>query len=106
MVFAAFMTPGGDPISMMILAAAITLLVELAFQFCRINDKRRGEQRPEWLDLDDEQSSGPIAASGPDRKSTRLNSSHVAISYAVFCLKKKIAMYEYVVSVCADVDSS
>src|SRR5437870_8724169 len=26
---------------------------------------------------------------GKDRKSTRLNSSHVAISYAVFCLKKK-----------------
>src|SRR5207253_11135263 len=26
---------------------------------------------------------------GQDRKSTRLNSSHVAISYAVFCLKKK-----------------
>src|SRR5690625_5751949 len=28
-------------------------------------------------------------ASEQDRKSTRLNSSHVAISYAVFCLKKK-----------------
>src|SRR5690606_41854547 len=27
---------------------------------------------------------------GADRKSTRLNSSHVKISYAVFCLKKKI----------------
>src|SRR3989442_1824614 len=27
---------------------------------------------------------------GPDRKSTRLNSSHVRISYAVFCLKKKM----------------
>src|SRR5437667_5423255 len=26
---------------------------------------------------------------GPDRKSTRLNSSHITISYAVFCLKKK-----------------
>src|SRR5215813_15037479 len=26
---------------------------------------------------------------GSDRKSTRLNSSHVRISYAVFCLKKK-----------------
>src|SRR3712207_8598025 len=26
----------------------------------------------------------------PDRKSTRLNSSHANISYAVFCLKKKI----------------
>src|SRR5690349_22621715 len=28
-------------------------------------------------------------ALGQDRKSTRLNSSHVEISYAVFCLKKK-----------------
>src|SRR2546426_7877953 len=27
-----------------------------------------------------------------DRKSTRLNSSHLVISYAVFCLKKKIKM--------------
>src|SRR5688572_31119752 len=35
---------------------------------------------------------GPDAASEeawPDRKSTRLNSSHSQISYAVFCLKKK-----------------
>src|SRR5439155_3248268 len=38
---------------------------------------------------------GPVHAEvrvndqGVDRKSTRLNSSHVAISYAVFCLKKK-----------------
>src|SRR5690625_6216906 len=36
-----------------------------------------------------------------DRKSTRLNSSHVAISYAVFCLKKKkktgtLAVYRYI----------
>src|SRR5260221_8332860 len=30
-----------------------------------------------------------IAASCKDRKSTRLNSSHTVISYAVFCLKKK-----------------
>src|SRR5947207_11833057 len=30
----------------------------------------------------------PLAA-GRDRKSTRLNSSHTVISYAVFCLKKK-----------------
>src|SRR3712207_7906071 len=28
-------------------------------------------------------------AGGPDRKSTRLNSSHANISHAVFCLKKK-----------------
>src|SRR5258708_30831111 len=32
---------------------------------------------------------GGIATSGGDRKSTRLNSSHQIISYAVFCLKKK-----------------
>src|SRR5690349_21925363 len=31
-----------------------------------------------------------FAAQFPDRKSTRLNSSHVEISYAVFCLKKKM----------------
>src|SRR5439155_25265053 len=31
----------------------------------------------------------PEKAAQPDRKSTRLNSSHVATSYAVFCLKKK-----------------
>src|SRR5690625_5881035 len=30
-----------------------------------------------------------VREAGEDRKSTRLNSSHVAISYAVFCLKKK-----------------
>src|SRR3989442_6125677 len=31
---------------------------------------------------------------GADRKSTRLNSSHVRISYAVFCLEKKITSAE------------
>src|SRR3712207_7877542 len=32
---------------------------------------------------------GDILVVGSDRKSTRLNSSHANISYAVFCLKKK-----------------
>src|SRR4051812_49601202 len=32
---------------------------------------------------------GPGTTSNIDRKSTRLNSSHMSISYAVFCLKKK-----------------
>src|SRR5438477_5009185 len=32
----------------------------------------------------------------PDRKSTRLNSSHMSISYAVFCLKKKNNIMELV----------
>src|SRR5205814_3184506 len=30
-----------------------------------------------------------LCTMSPDRKSTRLNSSHLGISYAVFCLKKK-----------------
>src|SRR5256885_5348603 len=30
-----------------------------------------------------------VRVNGEDRKSTRLNSSHLVISYAVFCLKKK-----------------
>src|SRR5258708_22153772 len=37
----------------------------------------------------DTQSSVRQAPTAPDRKSTRLNSSHQIISYAVFCLKKK-----------------
>lgn len=64
-IFAAFMTPGQDPFSMIALALSMTLLVELAFQFCRINDKRRTHTRPAWMDLDDEESSGPVLSSGP-----------------------------------------
>src|SRR5690625_6047410 len=39
------------------------------------------------LEIEEYELMGPDSL---DRKSTRLNSSHVAISYAVFCLKKKI----------------
>src|SRR3712207_8350953 len=35
------------------------------------------------------------SAASKDRKSTRLNSSHANISYAVFCLKKKKEIYVY-----------
>src|SRR2546430_10539798 len=43
-----------------------------------------------------------------DRKSTRLNSSHSQISYAVFCLKKKIMKYTgmVVVAMCVSWNSS
>src|SRR3712207_7356411 len=43
-------------------------------------------------DVEREAGGGAVAEIGPspaDRKSTRLNSSHANISYAVFCLKKK-----------------
>src|SRR5690242_21517756 len=39
--------------------------------------------------IDQRRTDMATAAKDPDRKSTRLNSSHMSISYAVFCLKKK-----------------
>src|SRR5690625_1126346 len=62
--------------------------------------RRNGAFRIAILDLNSEQEQ--LITNGPDdqspsfapkdRKSTRLNSSHVDISYAVFCLKKKKTM--------------
>src|SRR5258708_21470219 len=43
---------------------------------------------PQLVAIDHELEVGGVAEHG-DRKSTRLNSSHQIISYAVFCLKKK-----------------
>src|SRR5690554_7583130 len=47
----------------------------------RYRGGRFGRHQPDVAEL--------VRRRGPDRKSTRLNSSHVRISYAVFCLKKK-----------------
>src|SRR3989442_3374007 len=47
------------------------------------NFKRKAAMSPEILDA------AGIFGVKTDRKSTRLNSSHVRISYAVFCLQKK-----------------
>src|SRR5690606_41059257 len=48
----------------------------------RLGDKTISRDRVEWAAKE-------VHAHDLDRKSTRLNSSHVKISYAVFCLKKK-----------------
>ena len=64
-IFAAVITPGQDPFSMIVLALSLSLLVELAFQFCRIHDKRAGRHTSEWAELDDEEASGPIDAPAP-----------------------------------------
>src|SRR5699024_12404064 len=54
-----------------------------------------GNHTPKRWEVSTLHSAIPLVADGmgvalmPDRKSTRLNSSHVSISYAVFCLKKK-----------------
>lgn len=64
-IFAAVMTPGQDPFSMLALALSLTVLMEIAAQFCRINDKRRNISRPAWMDLDDE-ASAPLE-SAPEK---------------------------------------
>src|SRR5258708_16960758 len=53
-----------------------------------VDQFRRADRRSVGADSEPPQ---PAIADGPegDRKSTRLNSSHQIISYAVFCLKKK-----------------
>src|SRR5690625_6877354 len=55
----------------------------------KIKEVGYGEALQNIADLDAEH---PLI----DRKSTRLNSSHVAISYAVFCLKKKKKKTQYI----------
>src|SRR3712207_7373539 len=59
-----------------------------------LTGERGPDDRPHG-EKDGGQEEHPAASAGPeqrieaDRKSTRLNSSHANISYAVFCLKKK-----------------
>src|SRR2546426_8677647 len=51
-----------------------------------------------WLGIQSNVPTYPKPCTDPrdsDRKSTRLNSSHLVISYAVFCLKKKRDEYHY-----------
>ncbi|WP_363316449.1 twin-arginine translocase subunit TatC, partial [Corynebacterium sp.] len=43
-ILSAFATPGGDPVSMLILALSMSLMMEIAIQVTRINDKRRARK--------------------------------------------------------------
>src|SRR3712207_7305414 len=54
----------------------------------RVSREERAEQQPV-------EKGGMIRRDDGDRKSTRLNSSHANISYAVFCLKKKKKKTKY-----------
>src|SRR5690606_39491496 len=63
---------------------------ELAQSFARLGSEvTQIEMLPRLLVREDDDAADAVRAALEDRKSTRLNSSHVKISYAVFCLKKK-----------------
>src|SRR3712207_7676864 len=54
-----------------------------------LNSSVTFEKAGYWPDFQKTYGPGSDMGREPDRKSTRLNSSHANISYAVFCLKKK-----------------
>src|SRR5256885_8131401 len=60
----------------------VTITVSIFFEGRYCSTMRRIETRIFRIDTE-------VAEQLEDRKSTRLNSSHLVISYAVFCLKKK-----------------
>src|SRR2546426_8925467 len=64
-----------------------------ASECCRDADRRLSRRRTGY---DRHRRASPPCGSA-DRKSTRLNSSHLVISYAVFCLKKKKKKIRHIV---------
>ncbi len=56
-VFAAVATPTADPFTMFVFAAPLTALYFGAWLVCRLLDKRKAANRPDWLDVDDTEAS-------------------------------------------------
>ncbi|MGW0176225.1 twin-arginine translocase subunit TatC [Rhodococcus sp. NPDC003322] len=72
-VFAAIATPGQDPFSMLVLAVALTVLLEMAIQIARLNDRRKARKDSEgWGALDDDEAS-PLDAATDIGAPSRVN---------------------------------
>ncbi len=73
--FAAVITPGQDPYSMIVLAIGLTLAMEIAIQITRVNDKRRDRRAYTWLDVSDD-------ASTPIDRPTSIDSPSGSVQHA------------------------
>lgn len=76
-VFAAFATPGQDPISMCALAGGLTLLFEVSVQISRVHDRRKEQERVEegWEGLADDEAAplGDVQPVAPAEPTARPN---------------------------------
>src|SRR2546430_3821434 len=75
-----------------VLATAVSLHAQTAASSTvtgTVSDKTGATVPNAKVDLEDVDTKAKTSSTTGDRKSTRLNSSHSQISYAVFCLKKK-----------------
>src|SRR5207249_5327618 len=73
----------GTDTSSQVLPSSLVSLIRPLLVPTQITPRRTVDSASDWI-------APPMGVPGAiDRKSTRLNSSHVSISYAVFCLKKK-----------------
>ncbi|KIQ20839.1 preprotein translocase subunit TatC [Rhodococcus sp. Leaf7] len=81
--FAAVVTPGGDPFSMTALAVALSILVEVAIQVARVNDRRRAKRDPEkWDDVDDDEATPLDTTTTPVARPAPVGSHDAGTDYS------------------------
>src|SRR5690242_20880332 len=93
-LFFFFNDPATTEIYTLSLHDALPILISAAIEaeVALLADEAEKREFLQHLGLEEAGLARVIHAGYQDRKSTRLNSSHMSISYAVFCLKKKTVM--------------
>src|SRR5207253_8331162 len=79
--------------TLLLVLAAMHMAFAATFTVTPVRIYMKPQDRAVAVTITNESDTPVLLQADLDRKSTRLNSSHVAISYAVFCLKKKNKTY-------------